>query len=181
MATPRQRYREQVRREIKQAALAQISGGEELNVTAVARRLGMTGPALYKYFAGRDRLLAELVDDGLGELAAAVRQAGTATAESGPRERLHALARAFFDWAVAHPGLYRLVASAPTLPGVEEVLRPFQPVLAGAAGGGPPATVLVWARLQGVLSVELRGPFTGVGEALLTAEMDALADAMGLL
>ncbi|MFB4266002.1 TetR/AcrR family transcriptional regulator [Nonomuraea sp. GTA35] len=197
MSTPRQRYREQVRREIKQAALARIGEGEPLSLTAVARRLGMTGPALYKYFASRDELIAELVQDGLGELAAAVR-AG-ALPEGGPRERLHALARAFHGWAVARPGLFLLVSSAPTLAGVEEVLGPFLPVFAQARSapaldglpawahvreGDPVAAltgaVLVWTRLQGVLSVELRGPFAGVGTALLAAEIDSLADTMGL-
>ncbi|MEV0823978.1 TetR/AcrR family transcriptional regulator [Nonomuraea rubra] len=178
MSTPRQRYREQVRREIKQAALAQIGEGEALSLTAVARRLGMTGPALYKYFASRDDLLAELVQDGLDELAAAVR-AG-ALPEGGPRERLHALARAFYDWAVAHPGLFLLVSSAPTLSGAEDVLRPFLPVFAQGRPATPGAAVLVWARLQGVLSVELRGPFAGIGTALLAAEIDSLADTLGL-
>ncbi|NJP89506.1 TetR/AcrR family transcriptional regulator [Nonomuraea sp. FMUSA5-5] len=196
MSTPRQRYREQVRREIKQAALAQIGEGEPLSLTAVARRLGMTGPALYKYFAGRDRLLAELVDDGLAELAAAVRAGSPAT--GGPRARLHALARAFYDWAMANRGLFQLVAAAPRRAGVEEVLGPFLPVLgqgravpgleppewahapAGDRAAALTGAVLVWARLQGVLSVELRGPFTGTGPALLTAEIDSLADTMGL-
>ncbi|UBU15035.1 TetR/AcrR family transcriptional regulator [Nonomuraea gerenzanensis] len=172
MPTPRQRYREQVRREIKQAALAQISEGETVSLTAVARRLGMTGPALYKYFAGRDRLLAELIDDGLGELAAAVH----VPASGGPREQLHVLARAFYDWAVANPGLFQLVASDPHPAGVEEVLRPFLPVFAQGQPAPVPATVLLWSRLLGVLSVELRGPFSGLGGALLAAEIDSLAD-----
>lgn len=195
MSTPRQRYREQVRREIKRVARARLAPGDDwtLSLTAVARHMGMTGPALYKYFAGRDDLLAELALDGWAELAAAVR---AGAAPGGPRARLHALARACFDWAVAHPGLFRLLASSPEHAGVEEVLRPFLPVFADgtpaeslrrelpewaqAGDAGLTGAVLVWTRLRGVLSVESRGPFAGMGAALLAAEMDALADTMGL-
>lgn len=50
--TPRQRYRDHVRAEIKEAALRQIGAGgpASLSLNAIARELGVTGPALYKYF-----------------------------------------------------------------------------------------------------------------------------------
>ncbi|MFC5822300.1 TetR/AcrR family transcriptional regulator [Nonomuraea insulae] len=219
MPTPRQRYREQVRREIKQVALAQIGdgGASTLSLNAVARHLGMTGPAIYKYFDSRDSLLAELILDGFGEVAAAVR---TGVSEGEPRARLHALARAFHSWVVAHPHLFQLLAgtSPESVQRARDVLGPFLPVFGqgrcGAAAGplreemrrwaeetpavaewvrayapdADPATaltgtVMVWARLQGVVSLEVQGQFTGMGHratTLLTAEMESLADMMGL-
>ncbi|MEV0780681.1 helix-turn-helix domain-containing protein, partial [Streptomyces sp. NPDC050428] len=71
--TPRQRYRDHVRAEIKQAALRQIAAGgpASLSLNAIARELGVTGPALYKYFGSRDALLTELIVEGYGEVAGA--------------------------------------------------------------------------------------------------------------
>ncbi|GAB3878442.1 hypothetical protein GCM10027612_02630 [Microbispora bryophytorum subsp. camponoti] len=109
MSTPRQRYRDQVRSEIKQIALVQIGegGAAALSLNAVAKQLGVTGPALYKYFRSRDDLLTELILEGFDEVASAVR---AAAGEGAPRERLHALARAFHGWAVANPHLFQLLA-----------------------------------------------------------------------
>lgn len=226
MSTPRQRYREQVRSEIKQIALVQIGEGgtAALSLNAVAKKLGVTGPALYKYFRSRDELLTELILMGFDDVAAAVR---AAVGQGAPRERLHALARAFREWAVANPRLFQLLAGTPS-PGHEappesvlrarNVLGPFLPVFAegrcrpgaeplreqmGKWMQGTPAvaewvrafapegdaataltgTVMAWAQLQGVVSLEVQGQFAGVGHggvALLDAVMDALADGMGL-
>ncbi|MGW4790932.1 TetR family transcriptional regulator [Nonomuraea sp. NPDC004297] len=83
MSTPRQRYREQARREIKRVARARLAPGDDwtLSLTAVARHMGMTGPALYKYFAGRDDLLADTM--GLDEVRPSRRSARGAGTEAG--------------------------------------------------------------------------------------------------
>ncbi|PBC65934.1 hypothetical protein BKI49_01450 [Streptomyces sp. Tue6028] len=74
---PRDRFRAQVRQEVKTAALGQLAEGgpEALSLNAVAKQLGMTGPALYRYFTNRDSLLTELVVDAYGDLAAALSRA----------------------------------------------------------------------------------------------------------
>lgn len=143
VSSPRQRYRDQVRAEIKEAALAQIGqgGAAALSLNAVAKQLGVTGPAIYKYFGSRDDLLTELILDGFDQVAAAVR---AAVGEGTPRARLHALAGAFHGWALAHPHVYQLLAGTPS-PGYQappesvqrarEVLGPFLPVFAGGRCG----------------------------------------------
>ncbi len=226
MSTPRQRYRDQVRSEIKQIALVQIGegGAAALSLNAVAKQLGVTGPAIYKYFRSRDDLLTELILEGFDEVGAAVR---AAVREGSPRERLHALARAFRGWAVANPHLFQLLAGTPS-PGYQappesvlrarDVLGPFLPVFAGGrcrrgaeglrdqmlrwvertpavaewvrafAPEGDPATALAgtlmaWAQLQGVVSLEVQGQFAGMGHdgsTLLAACVDGLADMMDL-
>lgn len=115
----RKRYREQVRDEIKQVALAQIArdGAAALTLTGVAKEIGVSGPALYKYFAGRDDLLAELIVDSYASLADVLRTAASTSAESPARKRLHAVARAYRDWAVAQPHRYLVLAAAPAPPG----------------------------------------------------------------
>jgi AcrR family transcriptional regulator len=138
--TPRQRYRDQVRAEIKEAALAQmyIGGAGALSLNAVAKELGVTGPAIYKYFRSRDDLLTELVFDSYGEAAAAVRAEAERTPHRPPRERLHALAEAYRQWAIAAPHLFQLLAIMPsptvdsppeTIERAKGVLGPFLPVL----------------------------------------------------
>ncbi|MFE4211033.1 TetR/AcrR family transcriptional regulator, partial [Streptomyces goshikiensis] len=59
--TPRERYRQQVREEVKEKAWQQIagSGASALSLNAIAKQMGMSGPALYRYFANRDELITE--------------------------------------------------------------------------------------------------------------------------
>ena len=107
----RARYREQTRAEAKQIALRQLAeaGVSALSFSAVAKELGVTGPALYRYFAGRDDLLSELVADAYGDLAAAVEAAARQAGPGSPRDRLRALAAAYRNWALAQPHRYRLL------------------------------------------------------------------------
>src|SRR5260370_7737322 len=73
--TMRERYRAQVRSEVKRAALRQLadSGPAGLSVSAIGKELGVSGPALYRYFASRDDLLTELVIDAYHDLADSLR------------------------------------------------------------------------------------------------------------
>ena len=118
--TMRERYRAQVRSEVKQAALRQLaeSGPGGLSVSAIGKQLGVSGPALYRYFAGRDELLTELVIDAYHDLADALRAAASQASSQQPRARLEALARAYRAWALAQPHRYRLLFGPP-LPGYD--------------------------------------------------------------
>src|SRR6266566_4976413 len=88
--TMRERYRAQVRSEVKQAAVRQLadSGPAGLSVSAIGKQLGVSGPALYRYFASRDELLTELVIDAYDDLADALRAAASRTPGREPRARL---------------------------------------------------------------------------------------------
>lgn len=191
--TPRERYRAQVRTEIKERAWEQIAtaGASALSLNAIAKQMGMSGPALYRYFAGRDELITELVRDAYRSLAdtfgAAVRTGADATA----------LAHALRAWALADPQRYFLVYGTP-VPGyhapedVTAIAREIMAALLDACARLPedrpaspfdehledhrdwaayhpaPAATLhraltFWTRLHGVLSLELSGHFTGMG------------------
>lgn len=116
-ATMRERFRAQVRDEAKKAALRQLaqSGPCGVSISAIGRELGVSGPALYRYFASRDELLTELVIDAYHDLVAALRVAVHQT--PGQRlARFEALARAHRSWALAQPHRYRLLFGPP-LPG----------------------------------------------------------------
>ncbi|MEW1864787.1 TetR/AcrR family transcriptional regulator [Streptomyces sp. NPDC088194] len=141
---PRARYREQTRAEIKAAALAQLAEGGTgaLALVKIAKELGLSGPALYRYFAGRDDLLDALICDAYADLAGAVADAAATSAGAGstPRSRLRDLVRTFRGWAVAQPHRYLLIGGTP-VPGYEAppqtreharaVLGPFVALLAG--------------------------------------------------
>ncbi len=134
--TMRERYRAQVRGEVKQAALRQLaeSGPGGVSVSAIGKQLGVSGPALYRYFASRDELLTELVIDAYHDLAAALSAAASAGASAAasagasaaaslapspdPRARFEALARAYRSWALTQPHRYRLLFGPP-LPGYD--------------------------------------------------------------
>jgi AcrR family transcriptional regulator len=95
-----------------------------VSVNAIGKELGVSGPALYRYFACRDDLLTELVIDAYTDLAAALRSA-TATAPGRPaRSSLEALARAYRQWAIANPHRYRLLYRPP-LPGYDPNAEPL--------------------------------------------------------
>jgi AcrR family transcriptional regulator len=115
----RERYRAHVRLEVKQVALRQLaeSGPAAVSVSAIGKQLGVSGPALYRYFASRDELLTELVIDAYHDLADALAVASHPPGP-GPRARLENLARAYRSWALAQPHRYRLLFGPP-LPGYD--------------------------------------------------------------
>lgn len=130
---PRDRFRAQVRQEVKTAALRQLAEGgpEALSLNAIAKQVGMTGPALYRYFANRDSLLTELVIDAYGDLANTLARAADDTAKDATA-RLTAVTQAYRTWALAEPHRYRLLFRAP-LPGYDaqstSLVEASQPIM----------------------------------------------------
>jgi AcrR family transcriptional regulator len=111
----RTRLRAWTLEEIKAAALRQLAdhGVEGLSLNAIARELGMTGPALYRYVASRDELLAELVVDAWEELAEALERAAEERRDESGAKRLGAIGLAYRAWAVAEPRRYKLAIQTP--------------------------------------------------------------------
>ncbi|MFG2146100.1 TetR/AcrR family transcriptional regulator [Streptomyces sp. NPDC048696] len=164
--SPRARYREQTRAEIKAAALQQVAegGATALALTRIAKEMGLSGPALYRYFAGRDDLLNELIRDAYDDLAQAIVRVGTSTVGT-PRTALHALADACLDWATAEPHRYLLIQGTP-VPGyaappdtLERARAALGPFLTVFAAGDPvdayrPTVdeMAVWLRQDGAVA-----------------------------
>ena len=109
--TRRKRQRQQTLAEIKARAMDQVAegGAGSVSLNAIARAMGMSPAALYRYFDSRDALLAELVVDAYGSLAGALRQAADGVAGDGASDALVAVAHAYRDWALAHPNAYLLI------------------------------------------------------------------------
>lgn len=106
----RARLRAQTLAEIKEHAFDQIAadGVEALSLNGVARAMGMSGPALYRYFASRDDLLAELVADAWGSLSDALEQAAGSARRRAPAARFRALCEAYRTWGLDDPHRYEL-------------------------------------------------------------------------
>ena len=119
-ATPRERARAATMQEAKSIALRQLADGgvEAISLKAIAHELGLTGPAIYRYFASRNDLLTELILDAYHDLEASLEATvSAATTRPGPAQ-IHALADAYRAWALAQPHRYRLLFSAP-VPGYD--------------------------------------------------------------
>jgi len=138
--TRRERLRSATVAEIKDLArrLLVAGGPQAISLRAIARDMGMTAPAIYRYFPSLDALIKELTEDLYDELREAV-EAGRA-AGAPPDEQLADMVRAFRRWSVTHPAEFGLIFGNP-VPGVttfeDECLSPEH---AGARFG---ATFLV--------------------------------------
>jgi AcrR family transcriptional regulator len=111
----RERYREQTREEAKEVALRQLaeSGTGGLSLNAIAREIGLSGPALYRYFANRDALLTALVTDGFEAVGDALEDAAASAADRSPEERLRVVLGVFRERATAEPHRYQLLFGTP--------------------------------------------------------------------
>jgi AcrR family transcriptional regulator len=98
-----------------------------LSVSEVARRMGIRGPSLYKYFPSRHAMYDALFARGLAGQQAAVRSAVDECDRGVPRIR--AGAAAVVRWAVEHPALAQLLHWRP-VPGFEPSPAAFAPTVA---------------------------------------------------
>lgn len=113
--TARERAREELVREIKEAARRQLSqrGAAELSLRAVARELGMASSAVYRYFPSRNDLLTALITDGFDALGEYAERAAAGPSYGTPAERWDAVWAAIRNWALAHPQEYALLYGSP--------------------------------------------------------------------
>jgi AcrR family transcriptional regulator len=114
----RDRARARTVAEIKATALELMRehGATDVRFVDIARAMGMTAPALYRYYPDRDALLTALIVDAWNDLAATLLDTGD-TADSGDQERgLLAVASAYREWARADPPRFTLIFGLP-IPG----------------------------------------------------------------
>ncbi|MCM6772190.1 TetR/AcrR family transcriptional regulator [Nocardia sp. CDC159] len=110
-------------RRVARSLLVQ-QGPEAVTLRAIARELGITAPALYRYYASRDDLLATLRADVRADLAVEL----TAAHESAPDDaaaRFFAICRGFRHWALTHSREFTLVFASPAGPGGPSAMRQF--------------------------------------------------------
>jgi AcrR family transcriptional regulator len=155
----RERVRQATVEEIKAVARAQMAaeGTAAVNLRAIAREMGMTAPALYRYFGSRDHLVTALVTDAYDALADAMEAAVAAVAAGRHADRVRAAFGAFRAWGLEHPTEFALIFGSP-IPGyvAPEATRP-----AGTRYTSLLARLLVEAHAAGALdpaAIDFRVP-----------------------
>src|ERR1022692_3903827 len=125
IASRRDRVRAATSQEIIQTArrLLVRDGSTAISLRAIAREMGMTAPALYRYYDSHEELIEHVIADIFTELAdylqAEIAPVGSST--SSPESiagQLLTACQAFHDWAVAHPAEFGMIFGSP-LPGLD--------------------------------------------------------------
>lgn len=144
------------------AALALIvqKGPQGFTLSEAARQAGVTPAAIYRHFAGRDDLIAEVARQGYGLFAAMLADLD----ETAPGLRVRAMARAYLAFAENHPGHYIAmfesgidIARRPALARAAGEARDL--LHAGCAGLGPDTGEIaahIWSLSHGVVELYLR-------------------------
>lgn len=134
------------RERLRTAAVAEIKGlarrllvnggPAAISLRGIARDMGMTAPAIYRYFPSLDALVAELTGDLFDELREAI-EASRDAVPAEPLSQLLEMARAFRRWSLAHPPEFGLMFGTP-VPGVIEFeVDCVSPEHPGAKFGAP--------------------------------------------
>ena len=110
----RDRVRAATTAEIKQTArrILVAEGPDAVSLRAIAREMGMTAPALYRYFGSHEELIKHVIADIFTELTSGIRGAiASADAESGGDMTAKVLAACweFRRWSLSHPREFELM------------------------------------------------------------------------
>ena len=149
--------------EIVAAAIALIDESDDpasLTLRGIARRVGITAPAIYAHFPDLAAVVAGLLAASFDELQGAVRAARDGQAD--PAAALIAAGYAYVEFAWRHPGRYRLMFAAggyapdavATFTLVEEAIASCAEAGASASDDPHADTWLLWAALHGVATLE---------------------------
>src|SRR3954453_14642105 len=111
----RERARAATIAEIKDAAFGLMaeSGTTDVRFTDIARVMGMTPPALYRYYGDRDELLTALITDAYDALGARVASSRDSVAADDIGGRWSAAAEAYRSWARQEPEQFALILGMP--------------------------------------------------------------------
>lgn len=159
-----------LREELLDLALADLesTGSATLSLRDLAARAGVSKTAPYRHFPDRDALLAALMDHGWKDLHDATARAQDAAAD--PLAGLRAMGRAYLAFALARPGMYRLLfsgegkslATGLVCPDAHNSYRLLeaQVALCQSAGWRPEAngqilTLSVWSLVHGAADLAL--------------------------
>lgn len=112
----RDRLREQLRRDIKRSARKILTeqGPSALTLSAIAREVEVTAPALYRYYAGLPDIVRGLAEDLVSELVETMQAAVERHPSDDLAGRLWAATYAFREWANANVVEFRMLFGPPT-------------------------------------------------------------------
>jgi len=166
----------------------ETEGADVLSLRSIAERAGVSKTAPYRHFKDKDVFLGALADEGFRLLHIQLEQVilvpgpgpkprpATASGSAPSSTAVAAMGRAYMDFAVAHPALYRLMSSSLvcTMPAgmtqwarrslllLARSLRPAGQDTAGSDGAADidmDATIAAWAYIHGLVSIRIDGLF----------------------
>ncbi|WP_344318676.1 TetR/AcrR family transcriptional regulator, partial [Actinocatenispora thailandica] len=198
----RERQRAATRAEILRRARDQLAerGVPGLSLNGIGRAMGMSGPAVYRYFDSRAALVTALATVGYQQLTAAVTAAAEAARRRRPAGQVRAVATAYREWALADPAVYRVMLTDPDGDGhlaaptvvtaSHQAMRVLLELVAALPGPLPPAPprlrgeVADWARSRDS-AVDPTVAATAVRlwvrlHGIVSMELDGLLAAVGI-
>ena len=180
-------------------AMARESGPEGVALREVARRVGVSHNAAYRHFADRDALLTEIAHQAMERLTAVMQTRMDAVAQEQAdavraRARLSQVGRAYVEFALGEPGLFRVAFSTKAAATAEEADVPgpahdtgpyglLNDVLDELVDVGyldparrPSSDLACWAAVHGFAQLCLDGPLRLFPEDLREAALERLLD-----
>jgi AcrR family transcriptional regulator len=152
--------------------LIEAQGPQGFTLSEAAKEAGVTPAAVYRHFAGRDDLIAEIARQGY-EIFAALLDFAYDDGKPSPRSALEATGRAYLAFARKYPGHYMAMfesgVNLNATPELSHAARRAWGVLEKAAGAlsghipegrRPPPTMVsahIWAMSHGIVELFGRG------------------------
>ncbi|WP_239646263.1 TetR/AcrR family transcriptional regulator [Nocardiopsis valliformis] len=125
----RERLRQATLIEIRSVAreLLVAEGSSAVTINAVAREMGMSGPAVYRYYSSHEDLVDSVTADFYQELSEAIEAERNSHPENAHSHRLLGMCRALRTWVIAHPAEFSWMFARPS-PGLNS-REPISPRL----------------------------------------------------
>jgi len=163
---------------------AELSGPEAVNISALAKRLGVSQPAPYRHFADREALLAAVTAEAFRQFNMTLREA---IRKPSKQSKLSRIAQATLAFGLRRNGIYRLMFASRTMANApkgselrDSAMEAFD--LVGEALGAPAVGFLrerhaltFWAAVHGVVMLADQGLLTG---QIAHTTVEALVDDM---
>lgn len=147
-------------------------GLEGFSMRQLARRVGVTAPALYRHYENKEAVLAEVVGEAYRRL---VQYLYRALEGETPEARFRLAGRAYADFALENPRLYQMIYASRDVLGMERLSeetrsqafaigqfwrdRVREVMDAGTLEQRDPeeAAVTLWSHAHGLIALHLRG------------------------
>lgn len=136
-ATRRDRSRVDTDRQIRTVARTLLvdRGAQGVTLRAIAREMGITAPALYRYYDSFEDLIRQVCADICVDLADELATDLARIPEEDTTGRVFAVCRGFRSWAVRHPREFTLVFATPDAAReAKQANDPFGRIFLGVAG-----------------------------------------------
>jgi AcrR family transcriptional regulator len=103
-------------------------GLEGFSMRKLARSVGVTAPALYRHFHGKEQVLLEVVGEAYRSL---IQYLHPALGGRTPEERFHLAGQGYVDFALEHPRYYEILYSYTEFLGLDELPEELRKLVAG--------------------------------------------------